>query len=69
MYWVKYSLLNGVMSWRSCSVVPRGCANRIRLWPLRCDDHSDVLIGEGRTRRSNWPARVWANDVSRRIDR
>ncbi len=24
----------------------RGCVNRIRLWPLRRDNHSGVLIGE-----------------------
>ncbi len=41
-----YSLLNGVTSWRSCPVVPLGCVNRIRLWPLRHDDHSGVLIGQ-----------------------
>ncbi len=43
--------------------------NGIRLWPLRRDDHSGVLIGAGWTRRSDWPARVLANDVSTRIDR
>ncbi len=43
--------------------------NRIRLWPLRRDDHSGVLIGAGGTRRSDWPARVLVNDVSTRIDR
>ncbi len=43
--------------------------NRIRLWPLRRDDHSDVLIDPGETRRSDWPARVLANDVSTRINR
>ncbi len=69
MYQGKYSFLNGVMSWRSCSVVPRGCVIRIRLWPLRRDDHSGVLIGVGGTWRSDWPARVLANDVSTRIDR
>ncbi len=65
----KYSLLNGVTSWRSCSVVPRDCVNRIRLGPLWRDDHSGVLIGEGMTRRSDCPARVLANGVSTRIDR
>ncbi len=39
--------------------MPRGCVPRIRLWPLRRD--------EGR--RSDWPAHVLANDVSRKIDR
>ncbi len=42
--------------------------NRIRLWPLRRDDYSGVLIGAGGTRRSDWPARVLANDVSKKID-
>ncbi len=69
MYKGKYSLLNGIKRWRSCSGVPPGCVNRIRLWSLRRDDHSGVLIGASRTRRSNWPARVWADDVSTRIDR
>ncbi len=66
---IKYSLLNGVTSWRSCSVVPRGCVNRNRFWPLRRDDHSGVLIGAGGTRRSDWPERVLANDGNTRIDR
>ncbi len=39
------------------------------LVPLRRDDHSGVLIGAGGTRRSDWPARVLATDVSTRIDR
>ncbi len=69
MYWGKYRLLNGVMRWWQCSGVQRGCVNRIRLWPLRCDDHSGGLIGAGGTRRSDWPARVLANDVNTRIDR
>ncbi len=43
--------------------------NRIRLWPLRRDDHSGVLIGEVEARRSDWPARESANDLSTRIDR
>ncbi len=46
-----------------------GRVNRIRLWPVRRDDHSGVLIGAGGTRRSDWQARVLANDVSTRIDR
>ncbi len=46
-----------------------GGVNRIRLRPLRRDDHSGVVIGAGGTRRSDWPARVLANDVSARIDR
>ncbi len=41
----------------------------IHLWPLRRDDHPGVLIGTGETRRSDWPARVLANDVSTRINR
>ncbi len=43
--------------------------NRIRLWSLRRDDHSGVLIGAGGRRRSDWPARALANDVSTIIDR
>ncbi len=43
--------------------------NRIHLWPLSRDDHSGVLIGAGGARHSDWPARVWANDVNARIDR
>ncbi len=43
--------------------------NRIRLWALRRDDHSGVLIGAGGERRSDWLAHVLANDVSTRIDR
>ncbi len=69
MYRGKYSLLNDITSWRSCSVVPRGCVNGIHLWLLRRDDHSGVLIGAGGTQRSDWPARVLANDVSTRTDR
>ncbi len=65
----KKSLLNVVKSWRPCSGVPRGCVNRIRLWPLRRDYHSGVLIGAGGRLRSDWSARVLANDVSTRIDR
>ncbi len=65
----KKSFLNGVTRWRSCSSVPRGCVNRISLWPLRRDDHSGVLIGAGGRRRPDWPERVLANDVSTRIDR
>ncbi len=44
--------------WVSCSGVPRGCVNRIRIWSLRRDDHSGVLIGTGGMRRYDWPARV-----------
>ncbi len=43
--------------------------HRIRLWPVRRDDYSGVLIGAGGTRRSDWPARVLADDASTRIDR
>ncbi len=53
MYSVKYRLLNGVKSWRSRSGMPLDCVNRIRLWPLRRDDHSGVLIGTGGTRRKH----------------
>ncbi len=69
MYWEKHSLLDKTTSWRSCSVVPRGCVNRIRLSLLLRDDHSAILIGAGWRHRSDWPARVLANDVSTRIDR
>ncbi len=68
MYQVKCSLSN-IKRWRSCSGVPSGCVNRIRLWPLRRDDHSGVPIGAGGERCSDWPANVLANDVSTRIDR
>ncbi len=58
MYSGKYSLLNDIMRWRSCSGATRGCVNRIRLWPLR---------------RSDWcrkdVARVLANDERTIIDR
>ncbi len=64
----KYSLLNDIKM-LSCSGVPRGCVSRIRLSPLRRDDHSGVLIGAGGRRRSDWSPRVLANDVSTRIDR
>ncbi len=69
MYFGKYSLLNDITRWRSCSGVLSGRVNRIRLWPLRCDEHSGVLIGAGGKRRSDWPAHVLANNVSTRIDR
>ncbi len=46
-----------------------GVRIRIRLWPLRRDDHSGVLIGADGAGRSDWSARVLANDVSTRIDR
>ncbi len=58
MYLVKYSLLYDVARWRSCSVVAHGCVNRIRLWLVRRDDRSGVLIGADGTRRFNWPERV-----------
>ncbi len=69
MYLVKYSLKNEIQRWLSCSGVVRGCVNRIRLWPLRRDDHSGVLIGAGGRQRSDWLARALANDVSTIIDR
>ncbi len=69
MYLGKYRLLNENQRWRLCSGVPRGCVNRIRLWPLRRDDHSGILIGAGGRWLSDWPAVVLANDVSTRIDR
>ncbi len=43
--------------------------NIIRLWPLRRDDHSGVLMGAGGMRRSDWPVRVLVNDASTGIDR
>ncbi len=69
MYKVKYSLLKYIKGCHSCLGVPGVCVHRIRLWPLRRDDHLGVLIGAGGTRRSDWPARVQANDVSAGIDR
>ncbi len=68
MYKGKYNLKNEIQRWRSCSGVLRGCVNRIRLWPLRRDNHAGILIGADGRRRSDWPARVLANDVSTRID-
>ncbi len=38
--------------------MPRSCVTKIRLGPLGRDDHSDVLIGAGGTRRPDWPTRV-----------
>ncbi len=69
MYQEKYSVLNDVTRWRSCSVVTRGCVNRIRLWPLRRDNQSGVLIGAGGTQRSDWPERVRAVGVRTRSNR
>ncbi len=51
--------MNEIQRWCSCSDVPRGCVNRIRLWPLRRDDHSFVLIGAGGERRYDWPAHAY----------
>ncbi len=51
------------------SGVPRGRVNRIRIKPLRRDDHSGVLIGAGGTWRPDWPARMQAIDPSMRISR
>ncbi len=42
---------------------------RICLWPLGRDTRSGVLIGASGRRRSDWPARVLATDISTRIDR
>ncbi len=69
MYKGKYTLMNEMTRWRSCSGVSRNCVYKIRIWPLGRDDHPGVLIGAGGTRRSDWPARVLANDVGTRIDR
>ncbi len=63
-YYGKYRLLSGVTSRRSCSGVAHGCSNRNRLWPLRRDDGSGVLIGAGGTLHSDWPVRLRASDVS-----
>ncbi len=41
--------------------------HRIRLLTLRREYHSGIPIGAGGRRRSDWPARVLANDVSTRI--
>ncbi len=65
----KYNLLNGTKQWHSCSGVPRVYVNIVPLWPLKRDYHSGVLIGVGGTRRTDWTARVLANDVSTGIDR
>ncbi len=67
MHLGKYSLLNYITGWRSCSGVPRGCVYSIRLWSLRRDNHSGVLIGAGGERSSDWLAYVLVNDVSARI--
>ncbi len=69
MYQGKYSLKNEIQRWRPRSDVPRSCVSSIRLWPLRRDYHSGVLMGAGGTQHSDWPARVLANDISTRIDR
>ncbi len=58
-YWGKYSLLNDILRWRSCSGVPHGGVYRIYLWPFRRDHHSN----------SDWPVRVLVIDVSTRIGR
>ncbi len=52
-----------------CVQACRAGVNRIRLWPLRRDDHSGVLIGAGGMQRSDWPERVYGVDVSARSDR
>ncbi len=69
MYKGIYSFQNEIQRWRSSSGVLRGCVNRIRLWPLRRDDHSGALRGAGATRRSDWAVSVLANDISTRINR
>ncbi len=61
--------LNAVTSGLSCSVVSRGCVNRIRLRLPGHDDHSGFVIGAGGTRRSDWSARVLTNGVNTRFDR
>ncbi len=47
-----------LVSLKNVSVVVCDCVNRIRLWPLRRDDHSGVLTGAGGERPSDWPERV-----------
>ncbi len=67
MYYRKYSLLSDITRWRSCSGVPRGCVYRIRVWLLRRDHHSGVLIGAGGERRSDWPAQSKDTKLSPRF--
>ncbi len=69
MNYEKCRLLNGAMSWRLCSGVTRGCVPSIRLGPPRRDDRAGVLIGADGMRRSDWPKRLKACEVSARIDR
>ncbi len=65
----KYSLLNNVSSWRSCSVLTCGVVIRIRVWPLRRDDRSGILIGACGTRRSDWPrARIGPKKFKNRVN-
>ncbi len=42
---------------------------RIRLWPLRREDSSRLLIGAAGTWRPDWPERVQAFGFSARNDR
>ncbi len=42
-----------VTRWHPCSVVMRGCVLSIRIWPLRRDEPSGVLIGAGGACHSN----------------
>ncbi len=56
-YSEKYSLVRDDAWWRACSVVTRGYVNRIRIWPPRREERSDVLIGTGGMRCSDWPER------------
>ncbi len=60
-----YSLVRGVAYFS----VTRRYVSRTRLWPIRRDDSSRVLIRAGGTRRSDWPERVSALDVRARSDR
>ncbi len=41
---------------------------KIRLWSLRRDDSSRVMIGAGGTWLSDWPERMWAFGVHARND-
>ncbi len=54
------NVLGSLQSSERCNemVVTRGCVNRIRIWPLKRDERSGVLIGAGGTYRSDWPERV-----------
>ncbi len=50
-------------------LVREACVHSIRLWPLRRDDSSRILIGTGGTSRSNWAERASVFGVRARSDR